>query len=626
MDPQHQDTFKHTPLAPGNNIRLLALEPSRDFNSDIRCRLTEPSLNEARGRYEALSYVWGSQTFDHKIICNDSPFYVTTNCMLALRYLRKKVRVRRLWIDAICIDQSSKAERGHQVELMGEIYKFANNVIVWLGEQQLGTRRAFRHAHNFYRLTRVIKKSKILTDGRKLPPEFLPLLNHAWFRRVWTFQELLMASRVTVYCGRCSLPWEAFARRVNLSRFSDVSGDVNSLCMDIRLINITRSLWNVEVRVTDHNSAKIPLDGRSKTCYDASKPTLAGNHGWLFILAMLWESTRKRSCSEPLDRLFGLYGLLRNIGFSLPQPDYHKTGLQVSQEVTLSCLMFGRSLLPLYGFVHRRFSSGGPSWAIDWERFGDRVSHIRTWGIKEGSHSAFRHDYRPNIDDNRLGLKGIIHGSLYGFGTPIPYKEEDAYSERGISLRLVMFNWLQEMLNLTKTFQKCPNGQVAWEAFFIAYFKGYYTFGSTQSVLTSMTKFLLQCGMVASQLPRHIDLLKLGAGGSVPKQLPTLEKDELYTYVRDDAIMRDFTEKITYTARYCSGGTSFRTSKGWIGVSMYPIQPSDQIALLHGSSVPAILRPVGEHYQLVSFASVQGIPDSAWPVNGDEEGMQSVVL
>lgn len=159
---EETDTFKHKPLAPGEHIRILALEPSRDFNSDIRCRLIEPSLEEARGGYEALSYVWGSQACDLEITCNNRPFYVTTNCLLALRYLRKKAKARFLWVDAICIDQSSNEERGHQVELMGKIYKYASNVIIWLGEPQPGTRRAFQRAHIVYRLTKLVKKAKIL--------------------------------------------------------------------------------------------------------------------------------------------------------------------------------------------------------------------------------------------------------------------------------------------------------------------------------------------------------------------------------------------------------------------------------------------------------------------------------
>lgn len=159
MDLIHQQRFEHKPLMQGKNIRILALEPSHDFNSEIRCRLTEQPLDKARDTYEALSYVWGSKVCDCKIICDNQPLYVTRNCLLALRYLRKRKKPRLMWVDAICIDQSSNDERGHQVELMGEIYKYASNVIIWLGEAQPGTKKAFRNAHHYYRLIRVAERA-----------------------------------------------------------------------------------------------------------------------------------------------------------------------------------------------------------------------------------------------------------------------------------------------------------------------------------------------------------------------------------------------------------------------------------------------------------------------------------
>lgn len=39
-----------------------------------------------------------------------------------------------LWIDAICINQSSMEERGHQVQLMGDVYSKAQRTWIWLGE------------------------------------------------------------------------------------------------------------------------------------------------------------------------------------------------------------------------------------------------------------------------------------------------------------------------------------------------------------------------------------------------------------------------------------------------------------------------------------------------------------
>jgi hypothetical protein len=41
-----------------------------------------------------------------------------------------------MWIDAVCIDQSSVSERNYQVAQMGAIYAAAALVIVWLGNSQ----------------------------------------------------------------------------------------------------------------------------------------------------------------------------------------------------------------------------------------------------------------------------------------------------------------------------------------------------------------------------------------------------------------------------------------------------------------------------------------------------------
>lgn len=65
---------------------------------------------------------------------------VTHNCFEALRSFRRRFRRRRLWIDAVCIDQredvTSKRERDHQVRIMGDIYRKAQRVLVWLGPEE----------------------------------------------------------------------------------------------------------------------------------------------------------------------------------------------------------------------------------------------------------------------------------------------------------------------------------------------------------------------------------------------------------------------------------------------------------------------------------------------------------
>lgn len=54
--------------------------------------------------------------------------------MAALRRLRG-IGDLALWIDGICIDQTSTAERSAQVALIRDIYKQAVEVVVWFGEE-----------------------------------------------------------------------------------------------------------------------------------------------------------------------------------------------------------------------------------------------------------------------------------------------------------------------------------------------------------------------------------------------------------------------------------------------------------------------------------------------------------
>jgi hypothetical protein len=85
--------------------------------------------------YEAISYAWEGQTPSHRISCDGLDLLVTGNCAEILRHFRPKSpeQSRRLWIDAICINQSPGLEKNHQVKLMGDVYRIAKRVLVWLG-------------------------------------------------------------------------------------------------------------------------------------------------------------------------------------------------------------------------------------------------------------------------------------------------------------------------------------------------------------------------------------------------------------------------------------------------------------------------------------------------------------
>ena len=61
---------------------------------------------------------------------------VTENLWLALRRvkLHGMIKLRHLWVDAICINQGDIPERNAQVQRMADIYSTADATLVWLGE------------------------------------------------------------------------------------------------------------------------------------------------------------------------------------------------------------------------------------------------------------------------------------------------------------------------------------------------------------------------------------------------------------------------------------------------------------------------------------------------------------
>lgn len=124
----HHNSFTNT-----NTIRLLNLLPGR-FDDNIFVELLEEVSLSKLPEYEALSYAWDSPIKGSPVYCNGKAIMVTENCVAALRQLRHEDKKRSLWVDALCIDQTSLEERGHQVQHMGEVYSQAKSVVIWLGK------------------------------------------------------------------------------------------------------------------------------------------------------------------------------------------------------------------------------------------------------------------------------------------------------------------------------------------------------------------------------------------------------------------------------------------------------------------------------------------------------------
>jgi hypothetical protein len=227
-----------------DEVRLLIISPG-SFNNPLHGEITTANLSRIdRPAYDALSYTWADETGDDErsseILCDDdhSIIRITRNCEAAIRRLRLEKERRWIWIDAICIDQSSTTERTYQVSLMSKIYMAARGVVVYTGEGTPHTDLLFDWLNGLktedldillkwdldnLAVDTVISFEKYLNIGKerllalfnkttenKVEISQAQLFNYSqeffarrWFKRVWVLQEVSLPDvrNTTVVCG-----------------------------------------------------------------------------------------------------------------------------------------------------------------------------------------------------------------------------------------------------------------------------------------------------------------------------------------------------------------------------------------------------------------------------------------
>ncbi|KAK2729557.1 heterokaryon incompatibility [Colletotrichum kahawae] len=128
-------SLEYRPLRPDKrDIRLLILEPTVSHTINIDASMETISL-DAKPTYEALSYTWGpSKRPSGKIYVDGYELDVADTLFDALDSLRRNQNgeQRRIWADAICINQKDPQEKSWQIQLMASIYKCASRTLIWV--------------------------------------------------------------------------------------------------------------------------------------------------------------------------------------------------------------------------------------------------------------------------------------------------------------------------------------------------------------------------------------------------------------------------------------------------------------------------------------------------------------
>ncbi|KAF1999721.1 hypothetical protein P154DRAFT_212764 [Amniculicola lignicola CBS 123094] len=374
MNDPGRHPFHHfyRPLAP-KFTRVFELEAG-EFWDPIVGRLVPQAMDAEP--YEAISYVWGNPRKRRDITIDGVTLSVTENlhgALTAFRHrpvaassdepdastaLSRTQPVRRLWVDAVCINQEDLQERISQVELMSFIYAGARRVLSWLGWEEGEEGR--RHVQDAIRFIHAFMKDPEagLSDARVLllhhdyladPTEDLAQLSEddrlrfaeqapkweavksffeiEYFHRAWIVQELGLAREALLITALKPADDGAKAGK----RASD---DQEATAEDLDLA--------LEVDIIDW-----PLVGSFVKFLDYSGASLVTHLGLVSWVAhhilMVWETkedgtpdcdfltgmhwTRILGVTDPRDRAFSLLGHPMAVldGELVIHPDYTRT-------------------------------------------------------------------------------------------------------------------------------------------------------------------------------------------------------------------------------------------------------------------------------------------------------------
>jgi Heterokaryon incompatibility protein (HET) len=375
--------------------RILTLLPWEQADA-VRCSLEVEHL-ESAPPYEALSYVWGSGEATFSISCDNMTFNIKRNLYQALRHLRLQSQPRRLWVDAICIDQANVSERSRQVAYMTQIYRQASTVVVWLGLKSPSVEQAFHFASELAQLQSRLHNdpgsvkipgrgelktynpeafSEVMVVLRSKPEAagyLIDLFEREYFERIWCIQETWSSKRCIARCESLEIDFfelvattiyveelreltrpskkQAFSRQLWVTVSSTrpqhapsfFSDRIEGSCGDLLSLLVTmRDLKATDPRDKIYALLGISDEGIRPAMADTAGRTPDGPGFTMIRKAIAWTL-------ESMDSLFPDKGILSP--FKALQPDYEKSVKEIYSAITIFLLSKGSKYLDVLSHV-----------------------------------------------------------------------------------------------------------------------------------------------------------------------------------------------------------------------------------------------------------------------------------
>lgn len=631
-----------------NAIRLLYLQPSDQYDAQIRCELKETSL-DGRTVYKALSYAWGDASLTLPILVNGEACHVTVNCHAALCRLRE-IGESCLWIDAICINQQDDREKSRQVALMRDIYHFAAEVIVWLGHAQKdrtgndeAREKTALNIINSMSQEHVKDKKTFLQYAQQIHlsvrgyawDDLNTLFQHPWFLRLWAHQEYTVAGKV------------AALMQYHVEPFDKIAEFAFRLHEALALVNYEDSFDRVPwPRELLESVLNVVQRTSPRTHYDRYQRHLRETS--LFHLMSL---THRCKCSDPRDRVFAVIGLTWyegcvgdkegqiNYSQSLAQVYTRITWTMISQSRSLQPLCFsGRSNLrsrpqPIRDFISRMLHEEDlPSWVFDWRETRKAFVENQYRASKETQLSVSFHKSSAMLQVMGVKVENVSH----------TFSFDNIPGESDYAQFYAIMEWVpraEGLFHWKRAFSKYPGCDDPIEAWLrtitadLVRSNGRYVRLNNKDIDNWKSIFGLNNDAVANRciegmhnnlsseteyrerrpaidLSKNQELIEMIKRIDVAQQLSRGENDQ--NSVDQGRVWEQWETKVNVAEgirRTVVGRRFFLSESGYMGFGPSMLQDGDTIIILKGCDMPLLIRSTGNNSYLVGECFVWGLMD-----------------
>lgn len=583
---ESSSSYSFSPLVEDGEIRLLTLLAA-ERGSKVSCKLSHANLHE-NPKFKALSYAWGDPKDQCEILLHDQSHLVTRNLEVALQHLRDAKEDIVLWVDAVCINQRNTEERNTQVRMMGRIYQCASQVLAWLGEEAEDSGEAIDLMLEFVSVVQSIPDdADLLTPqmlnnagfdaGKKAWGAFWKLWQRPYWKRIWIIQEQHFAGNLLLNDNdRCLIG--VGNRWVSRSVFTAcyiamlaVAGNPLAFATNMEAQISGTSLEPFRSFVANAPSPATALFG-TLNLLDSDDEYVDVFYPFPDLIRI----TEKFQATDPRDRVFALQGMI-TAKTVLPPIDYASTFHEVMRGVVQFAIEEHGNLAILES---NRVSLANT--AASWYPVFREVAPCAPVWVSTGQYQASgtqKADIaRFSANEAVLHIRGVVLGTSNLVLGPFLDMTDMTNTERDAHLIETWYKIATHWRVLTPQKQND-----LWRTL----------------ILDQERHGWLPATMPApDSLARPFEKVMIDPGITIPEDFePDLPEDTReYDYI---SLFVSQSNPVMHNHCY------FETETGYVGMGPFLTKPGDLIVLLLGGAFYFVLRPKGEHYQLLGEAWVK---------------------